>query len=95
MPRRMPAAEKNLHRAASRFVAALVSKKLFELAGPATDAEEKVFAALQANFREEAAVDREAERVFEQNRSLAAGMDQRAFLRKIREKVARDRGFVL
>lgn len=91
----MSVAEKDLHRAASRLVEALVSKGAFELAGQASGAEEKVFEALRENFREEARIDREAERMLGELGRQSAGMDQRTLLRKIREKIAKERGFVL
>jgi hypothetical protein len=73
----------------------LVSKKLFEAAEPESAIEERIFKAVQANFRKEAEINRAAERVLEENRSLSAGMDQRMLLQKIRVKIAHEQGFVL
>ncbi|MGH7856462.1 MAG: DUF507 family protein [Candidatus Binatia bacterium] len=91
----MPPTDKDLHRAASRLVNALVEKQLLQPRDTPAELEKRVFAALQKNFREEAEIEREAQRVLAENQKLSAGMDQRTLLVKIRQKIARDRGFVL
>jgi hypothetical protein len=87
--------DKDLHRAAARLVSALVEKDLLAPREKPAELEKRVFGALQKNFQEEAAIDREAHRILEENKREMAGMDQHKLLVKIREKVARDRGFVL
>jgi hypothetical protein len=87
--------EKALHRAAERVVKALVDGKILTPAEPAAAIEKRVYEALRGNFQEEAAIDREAERILEANKRQTTGMDQRTLLVKIKEKLARDRGFVL
>ena len=93
----MPVApsDKDLHRAASRLVSALTEEKILEPGDSAAELEKRVFAALQKNFREEAEIEREAKRILEENRGQTVGMDQRTLLLKIRQKLARERGFVL
>jgi len=57
--------------------------------------EKRILHTLRANFQEEAAIQREAERILEENKRQTTGMDQRTLLLKIKEKLARERGFVL
>lgn len=87
--------DKNLHRAAAQVVKSLLDQKLLETKEPPAVIEKRVFDALRANFQEEAAIDREAERILEANKRQMAGMDQRTLFLKAKEKIARDRGFVL
>lgn len=87
--------DKVLRRAANRLVASLLDEKLLESDESPADLENRVVAALQKNFREEAEIDREAERILEANRRQTVGMDSRTLFLKIRQKLARERGFVL
>jgi hypothetical protein len=87
--------EKTVRRVAERLAKALVEGKLVVAKKNVGDIETRVFDALRADFREEAAIEREAERILEENRRQMAGMDQRTMLLKIKQKVASDRGFVL
>ena len=87
--------DQELHRAAARLVASLVEKQLLTLRETPAELEKRVFAALRKNFQQEAEIEVEAERMIEENRSQMVGMDQRMLLHKIKEKIARDRGFVL
>lgn len=91
----MAASEKTIHRAAERVVKALVEGKLLATGEASAQVEKRVTEAIRVNFREEAEIQREAERIFEENRRQTAGMDQRVLLLKIKEKLARERGFVL
>jgi len=87
--------DKDLHRAAARLVSSLLEKNLMTPREKPEELEKRVFAALQKNFREEAEIEREAQRILGANERQTAGMDQRTLLMKIRQKLARDRGFVL
>lgn len=91
----MQPTEKVLHRAAARLIDSLVDKRLLRPRETPAELERRVYEALHKNFREEAAIDREAERVLAENQKQMAGMDQRKLLTRIKEKIARDRGFVL
>lgn len=91
----MAVSDKTIHRAAERVVKALVEGKLVAVKEPTAAVEKRVVEAIRANFQEEAAIQREAERILEENRRQTTGMDQRALLSKIKEKLARERGFVL
>jgi hypothetical protein len=87
--------DKVLQRAATRLVKAFLEGKVLTTAGTAAELEKRMFDTLRANFIEEAAIQREAERILEENKKKTTGMDQRTLLLKIKEKLARERGFVL
>ena len=87
--------DKVLHRVAERLSKALLDGKLLTTAEAPAAVEKRIFDALKANFQEEAAIQREAERILEDNKRKMTGMDQRTLLSKIKEKLARERGFVL
>jgi hypothetical protein len=91
----MGPSDKALHRAADRAANALVDEKLLVTKQSAADVAKRIFDVLRANFQEEAAIVREAERILEENKRQTVGMDQRTLLLKIKEKIARERGFVL
>jgi hypothetical protein len=91
----MGPSDKALHRAADRAANALVDEKLLVTKQSTADVAKRIFEALRANFQEEAAIVREAERILEENKRQTTGMDQRTLLLKIKEKIARERGFVL
>jgi hypothetical protein len=87
--------DKNLHRAAQRVTKALVDGKIVAAVATPAEIEKRVFEALRANFQEEAAIEREAERILDENKRQTVGMDQRTLLVKIKQRLARERGFVL
>lgn len=87
--------EKNLHRAAERVLKAFVDRKILVPKKPPSEVVKQICDALRADFQEETAIHREAERILEANKRQATGMDQRTLLLKIKEKLARERGFVL
>ena len=91
----MAVPEKQLHRAAQRVTKALVEEKLVTPKETLVALEKLVYDALRANFMQEAEILREAERILEENKRQTTGMDQRTLLVKIKEKLARERGFVL
>lgn len=91
----MAPTDKALHRAAGRLVEAFVRGEILASKETPAEIEKRVFDALRANFQAEAAIEREAERILEENRRQTAGMDQRMLFVKIKEKLARERGFVL
>ena len=87
--------DKALQRAAERVVKALVEGELLAANEKPGDLQKRIFEALRANFREEAVIEREAERILQENKRQMTGMDQRTLFIKIKEKLARDRGFVV
>ena len=91
----MGPSEKLLHRAAERLVKALLEGKLLAAKEKPAELEKRMLDALHANFNEEAAILSDAERILEENKRQTTGMDQRMLLMKIKEKLARERGFVL
>jgi hypothetical protein len=91
----MMPSEKVLRRAAERLVAALIAENILAAREHGSAVESRVYDALRKNFQEEEAIEREADRVLEANKRQSVGMDQRTLFLKIKEKIARDRGFVL
>lgn len=91
----MMPSEKILQRTAEKLVASLVKNQLLVAKQPEAEIAKRVTDTMKKNFQEEAAIGRDAERILEENRRQTGGMDQRALLFKIREKLARERGFVL
>jgi hypothetical protein len=87
--------DKVLHRAAQRVAKALVESKLIAGKDKPAELEKRIYEALRAYFQEEAAIQREAERILDENKRQSTGMDQRTLLLKIKQKLARERGFVL
>ena len=85
----MAPSDKNLHRAAGRVTKAFIDGKIVAAKPPSAEIEKRIFEALRANFQAEAAIEREAERILEENKRQTTGMDQRMLLVKIKEKLAR------
>jgi hypothetical protein len=91
----MGPSEKALQRAAKRLAEGFLERRLLKTEATAAELEKRMLDTLRANFNEEAAIQREAERILEENKRQTIGMDQRTLLLKIKEKLARERGFVL
>ena len=91
----MATGEKTLQRAAALLAKRLLEGKVVGTKEKPAEVEKRILDTLRANFQEEAAIQREAERILEENKRQTTGMDQRTLLLKIKEKLARERGFVL
>jgi hypothetical protein len=91
----MAPGEKTLQRAASLLAKRLLDGKVLATRDTTAELEKRILDALRANFNEEATIQRDAERILEANKRQTTGMDQRTLLLKIKEKLARERGFVL
>jgi hypothetical protein len=91
----MGPSDKALQRAAHRLAESFLEGKLLRTGETAAQLHKRMLDTLRANFAEEAAIQRDAERILEENKRQTIGMDQRTLLRKIKEKLARERGFVL
>jgi hypothetical protein len=91
----MGPSEKVLQRAAALLAKRLLDGKMLATKETVAGLEKRMLDALRANFGEEAAIQRDAERILEENKRQTTGMDQRTLLVKIKEKLARERGFVL
>lgn len=87
--------EEELRRAASRLVGEFSRAPWVEMKDPVPALEQRVLAAFLKNFEDEAALDRDAQRMLDDLGRKTAGMDQRKLFLKIREQLAKDRGFVL
>jgi hypothetical protein len=84
-----------LHRAAARLTSSLIEGDLLVAKEAPAAVEKRIFEALKKNFQEEIAIEREAEGILAENKRQSAGMDQRTLILKIKERLARERGFVL
>jgi hypothetical protein len=91
----MAPGEKTLQRAAALLAKRLLEGKVVATKEKPAEVEKRILDALRANFNEEAAIQREAVRILEENKRQTTGMDQRTLLLRIKEKLARERGFVL
>jgi len=91
----MATGEKTLQRAAALLAKRLLEGKVVATKEKPAEVEKRILDTLRANFQEEAAIQRSAERILEENKRQTTGMDQRTLLLKIKEKLARERGFVL
>lgn len=89
------AREPELRRAASRVVRTLLGQDLLSSAEKPEALEQRVLEAFLKNMREEDEIDRDAERMLADLSRQSVGMDQRKLLQKIKEKLAKDRSFVL
>ena len=87
--------ENELRRAAAAVVRVLREQDLIEKAEKPEALEQRVYEAFQKNMRQEAEIDAEAERMLKDLARQAVGMDQRKLLQKLKEKLAKDKGFVL
>jgi hypothetical protein len=87
--------ENELRRAAAAVVRVLREQDLIENAEKPEALEQRVYEAFQKNMRQEAELDAEAERMLKGLARQAVGMDQRKLLQKLKEKLAKDKGFVL
>ncbi len=59
------------------------------------EAEEKVFAAFMANFRQEEELEKEAERLAEEHVQKAPGVDRHKVTQLIKQRLAEERRFTL
>jgi len=89
------AREPELRRAASRVVRSLLAQDLLTSVEKPEALEQRVLDAFLKNMREEDDLVRDAERMLADLSRQSTGMDQRKLLQKIKEKLAKDRGFVL
>lgn len=88
-------AESLCHHAAETLVATLSEKDLLRLRTSKPAAIEKVTAALLENFRQEEALEKEAERLAESHLRTAQGLDRHKVIQLIKQRLAEERRFVL
>ena len=81
--------------AAEILVATLSEKDLLRLRTSKQAAIEKVTAALLENFRQEEALEKEAERLAESHLRTAHGLDRHKVIQLIKQRLAEERRFVL
>jgi len=88
-------AESLCHHAAETLVATLGERDLLRLRTSKQAAIEKVTAALLENFRQEEALEKEAERLAESHLQTAQGLDRHKVIQLIKQRLAEERRFVL
>ena len=88
-------AESLCHHAAETLVATLSERDLLRLRTSKQAAIEKVTAALLENFRQEEALEKEAERLAESHLQTAQGLDRHKVIQLIKQRLAEERRFVL
>jgi len=89
-------AESLCQHAAATLVATLSEKDLVRLGTTSKQAVvEKVTAALLENFRQEEALEKEAERLAESHLRAAPGLDRHKVIQLIKQRLAEERRFVL
>ena len=81
--------------AAETLIATLSDKNLLRLRTSKQAAYEKVTAALLENFRQEEALEEEAERLAEVHLRTAQGLDRYKVIQLIKQRLAEERRFVL
>ncbi len=84
-----------LRRIADDLVGELLKADLLELRGDRDALRERFFAVLRDNFAEEAAVEREADAFADTHRREMAGMDRNKVVDLVKQRLAKERGFVL
>ena len=88
-------AESLCHHAAATLVSSLSEKDLVRLRTSKQAAIEKVTTALLENFRQEDALEQEAERLAESHLQTAQGLDRHKVIQLIKQRLAEERRFVL
>jgi hypothetical protein len=91
----MRQAEAACRHVAQTLVAALSEKELLRLRASKQSAIDKVAAALLDNFRQEEALEKEAERLAESHLRTAQELDRHKVIQLIKQRLAEERKFVL
>jgi hypothetical protein len=84
-----------LRRTTDALVDELLKKGLIELTGDSGTLRDRFFAVLRQNFAEEAALEREAEAFADAHRRELVGMDRSKMVALVKQRLAKERGFVL
>ncbi len=87
--------ERSLSVLAERIAGGLCGGPQPSVKGSQSQVAQVVRQAIQANFKTEQAINREAERTFEALGSSTSGMDRGKLIGGMRERIAKSRGFVL
>ena len=87
--------EGQLRRLADSLVTELLREDLMELTGPEQDLRDRFFAVLRDNFAEESKLEDDAEAFADSHRREMAGMDRSKVVELVKQRLAKERGFVL
>ena len=77
------------------LVTALLRKDLVDLRGDERTLQERLFTVLKKNFDEEAVLERDADVFADAHRREMAGMDRGKVVELVKQRLAKERGFVL
>lgn len=81
--------------AAEAVLDTLLKKDLLHLHADKKEVSERIAAALLDNFRQEEALEREAERLAEEHMRTGQGLDRHRVVQLIKKRLAEERGFAL
>jgi hypothetical protein len=87
--------DSQLRQIADTLVSELLAKDLLTVQGDPAALRERFFDVLSRNFAEEAALERDAEAFAQAHRREMVGLDSRRILMLVKERLAKERGFVL
>jgi len=87
--------EHAIQRLASDIVRAILEQERVQPAATEAKIRERVALILTESFKEEEAIEKEAEELAQRHARAMAGMDQRRIVQGIKERLARERGFPL
>jgi len=87
--------ESYLGRIADTLVAELLKNDLVDLTGDRATLRERFFAVLRKNFSEDAELERDAEAFANEHRREMIGMDTSKVVALVKQRLAKERGFIL
>lgn len=87
--------ESQLRRIADALMTDLLNKDLIELNGTRDALADRIVTTLQRNFSEELALEDEAEAFAKSHRREMVGMDQSKVITLVKQRLAKERGFIL
>jgi hypothetical protein len=87
--------DSQLRRIADAVVTALIDQDLIELSGTKDALRDRIVAALLRNFTEELEIEDEAEAFAKSHRREMVGMDQSKVIELVKQRIAKERGFIL
>jgi hypothetical protein len=93
--KKMIPSEAQLRRLADAVVTGLLKGDHLELVGREQDLRDRFFAVLRDNFAEETKLESDAEAFADSHRREMAGMDRNKVVDLVKQRLAKERGFVL
>lgn len=87
--------EQQLRRLADTLVSELLKHDLVELTGDQETLRDRFFTVLSDNFAQEIELERQAEAFADAHRREMAGMDRGKVVELVKQRLAKERGFIL